>query len=138
MPLATPQVEGELVFNNVQLYYPSRPTVKVLDDFTATFPKGKITALVGTSGSGKSSVIGLLERFYSGFLGAFRLSGLPSNLICGLRSTRWHNLPRWPGHFNPQCTMASSSDRTGLTRTHLIRRNHLRQCRIRAYQYTVR
>lgn len=65
IPFLEIQVEGELTFDKVQLYYPSRPSVKVLDDFTATFPKGRTTALVGSSGSGKSSVIGLLERFYS-------------------------------------------------------------------------
>lgn len=69
------QVEGELRFNNVDLYYPSRPTLKVLDNFSAVFPKGKVTALVGTSGSGKSSVIGLLERFYSPLAGTIYLDG---------------------------------------------------------------
>lgn len=58
------QVRGEIVLEHVEFFYPSRPTVKVLHDFTATFPAGKITALVGASGSGKSSIIGLLERFY--------------------------------------------------------------------------
>lgn len=59
------KVEGAITIENVDFYYPSRPSVKVLDNFSATFPSGKITALVGASGSGKSSVIGLIERFYS-------------------------------------------------------------------------
>lgn len=58
-------VDGEITLEHVDFYYPSRPSVKVLDDFSARFPSGKITALVGASGSGKSSVIGLIERFYS-------------------------------------------------------------------------
>lgn len=61
------RVEGEITLENVDFYYPSRPSVKVLENFSATFPSGKITALVGASGSGKSSVIGLIERFYSKF-----------------------------------------------------------------------
>lgn len=69
------QVEGELRFSNVDLYYPSRPTLKVLDNFSAVIPKGRVTALVGTSGSGKSSVIGLLERFYSPLAGTIYLDG---------------------------------------------------------------
>jgi ATP-binding cassette subfamily B (MDR/TAP) protein 1 len=59
------RVEGAITMEHVDFYYPSRPSVKVLDNYSATFPSGKITALVGASGSGKSSVIGLIERFYS-------------------------------------------------------------------------
>lgn len=61
------RVDGAITLQNVDFYYPSRPSVKVLDNFSAVFPSGKITALVGASGSGKSSVIGLIERFYSEF-----------------------------------------------------------------------
>lgn len=86
------QVEGELTFNQVQLNYPSRPSVKVLDDFTATFPKGKVTALVGSSGSGKSSIIGLLERFYSKCVGPCTYE--KSVLRCKFRrSCGWPDLP---------------------------------------------
>jgi ATP-binding cassette subfamily B (MDR/TAP) protein 1 len=67
------RVDGEIALHNVDFYYPSRPSVKVLDNFSATFPSGKITALVGASGSGKSSVIGLIERFYSELLCYFQL-----------------------------------------------------------------
>lgn len=49
---------------DAEFYYPSRPDSKVLDKFSATFEAGKTTALVGPSGSGKSSIIQLIERFY--------------------------------------------------------------------------
>jgi ATP-binding cassette, subfamily B (MDR/TAP), member 1 len=39
--------------------------VKVLDDLSLRFEAGKITAIVGASGSGKSTIVGLLERWYN-------------------------------------------------------------------------
>jgi ATP-binding cassette subfamily B (MDR/TAP) protein 1 len=55
---------GNIVFEHVNFAYPSRPHVKILDDFNATFEAGKTTAIVGASGSGKSTVTALIERFY--------------------------------------------------------------------------
>lgn len=52
---------GELAFQNVTFRY-DRDTI--LNNVNITFPKGKVTALVGRSGAGKSTVFGLLERFY--------------------------------------------------------------------------
>ena len=55
---------GEIKFENVNFFYPSRPDQKVLVDFSCTFEVGKTTAIVGPSGSGKSTVVQLIERFY--------------------------------------------------------------------------
>lgn len=57
-------LEEDLRFEGVTFAYPTRPHVKVMDNLTATFPKGKLTAIVGPSGSGKSTVVGLIERWY--------------------------------------------------------------------------
>lgn len=54
----------DIVFEGVTFAYPTRPHVKVMDNFSATFEKGKLTAIVGPSGSGKSTVVGLIERWY--------------------------------------------------------------------------
>lgn len=51
------QVDGSIEFKNVSFYYPSRPDMKVLDNFSATFEMGKTTAIVGPSGSGKSTIV---------------------------------------------------------------------------------
>ncbi|KAF2463974.1 P-loop containing nucleoside triphosphate hydrolase protein [Lindgomyces ingoldianus] len=55
---------GNIEFKNVRHIYPSRPDTTVLTDFNLKVPSGKMIALVGASGSGKSTIIGLLERFY--------------------------------------------------------------------------
>ena len=55
-------VQGSLEFRNVKHIYPSRPEVVVLPNFNLTIPAGKVTALVGSSGSGKSTIVGLVER----------------------------------------------------------------------------
>lgn len=64
--LKEPEVSAsaEISFKDVTFAYPSRPYVKVLDDFNACFETGKLTAIVGPSGSGKSTIVGLIERWY--------------------------------------------------------------------------
>jgi ATP-binding cassette subfamily B (MDR/TAP) protein 1 len=49
--------KGFIEFKNVNFFYPSRKDLKVLDDFSCKFESGKTTALVGASGSGKSTII---------------------------------------------------------------------------------
>ncbi|CAI9272743.1 unnamed protein product [Lactuca saligna] len=58
------QVSGEVEFKNVRFAYPSRPESVIFKDFNLKVPAGKTVALVGGSGSGKSTVIALLQRFY--------------------------------------------------------------------------
>ena len=55
---------GEIVFKHVSFTYPTRPDQKILQNFNLSIPGGKIVAIVGTSGSGKSTAASLLERFY--------------------------------------------------------------------------
>ncbi|XP_008804465.2 ABC transporter B family member 19-like [Phoenix dactylifera] len=60
----SPEVHGNLEFKDVTFSYPSRPDVIIFRDFSLSFPAGKTTAVVGGSGSGKSTVVVLIERFY--------------------------------------------------------------------------
>lgn len=55
---------GHIQFKDVSFSYPSRPDVVIFNKFNLDIPAGKIVALVGGSGSGKSTVISLIERFY--------------------------------------------------------------------------
>ncbi|TLD10736.1 hypothetical protein PgNI_05483 [Pyricularia grisea] len=69
------RVTGDIELRGVTHVYPSRPDVVVLDDVSLCIPAGRTTALVGPSGSGKSSIIGLIERFYSPVAGEIFLDG---------------------------------------------------------------
>ena len=64
--LLPPKVSAQqdIVLENVNFAYPVRHEVKVLDNLSLTFPAGKQTAIVGASGSGKSTIVGLIERWY--------------------------------------------------------------------------
>jgi ATP-binding cassette, subfamily B (MDR/TAP), member 1 len=55
---------GHIEFRDVAFEYPSRPDTQVLKAFTLDVPANKTTALVGASGSGKSTAVALLERWY--------------------------------------------------------------------------
>ncbi|WOO85368.1 Sophorolipid transporter [Vanrija pseudolonga] len=68
-------IEGTLTFDDVKFHYPSRPDVPVLKGLSTVFEAGKTCALVGASGSGKSTVIQLLERFYDPIAGRILLDG---------------------------------------------------------------
>ncbi|KAL1914800.1 uncharacterized protein VTP21DRAFT_7892 [Calcarisporiella thermophila] len=57
-------VKGFIQVNDVDFCYPSRPSVRVLKNFTLDIEPGTTVALVGASGSGKSTIVGLVERFY--------------------------------------------------------------------------
>ncbi|KAG8630774.1 hypothetical protein KVT40_002393 [Elsinoe batatas] len=70
-------VEGDIVLEGVNFEYPTRPEVPVLQDFSIHCPAGKTTALVGASGSGKSTIVGLLERWYNPRTGTIMLDGRP-------------------------------------------------------------
>lgn len=64
---------AEVVFKNVQFSYDSKHPV--LQDFTLTVPSGKKVALVGATGSGKTTVVNLLMRFYDADSGEIWIDG---------------------------------------------------------------
>ncbi|KAI1802055.1 P-loop containing nucleoside triphosphate hydrolase protein [Daldinia bambusicola] len=59
------EVRGKIDMQNIKHIYPTRPGVTVAENLSIAFPNGKITAVVGTSGSGKSSIAKLILRFYN-------------------------------------------------------------------------
>lgn len=68
-------VSGEVQFRNVEFAYPSRPQSMIFNKFCLTIPARKTVALIGASGSGKSTAITLLERFYDPIGGEILLDG---------------------------------------------------------------
>ncbi|KAG7046394.1 multidrug resistance protein [Colletotrichum scovillei] len=67
--------EGLVELRNISFAYPSRPSVQVLRDASLIFEAGKVTALVGASGSGKSTIVGLVERWFNPNSGSIHLDG---------------------------------------------------------------
>ncbi|KAF4440404.1 ATP-binding cassette subfamily B (MDR TAP) member 1 [Fusarium acutatum] len=68
-------IQGSIRLSKIKHIYPSRPEVTVMDDVSLEIPAGKVTALVGASGSGKSTIVGLVERFYDPVQGTVYLDG---------------------------------------------------------------
>jgi len=64
VPLDVNGKKGEIEFRNVKFAYPTRKTARVFDGLSLKIPAGQTAALIGSSGSGKSTVMALLERFY--------------------------------------------------------------------------
>ncbi|OVA20542.1 ABC transporter [Macleaya cordata] len=68
-------VRGDIEFKDVHFSYPSRPDTPILQGFSLKVPAGNTVGLVGGSGSGKSTVISMLERFYDPSKGDIYLDG---------------------------------------------------------------
>ncbi|XP_052724741.1 ABC transporter B family member 4 isoform X3 [Vigna angularis] len=69
-------IEGEIELRDVCFSYPARPEELVLNRFSLDIPSGTSAALVGQSGSGKSTVISLIERFYDPQEGQVLIDGI--------------------------------------------------------------
>jgi subfamily B ATP-binding cassette protein MsbA len=70
------RVAGELVFDRVSLRYPGHEAV-ALHDISFSARPGTVTAIVGRSGSGKTSLVRLVPRFYEPSAGSITLDGIP-------------------------------------------------------------
>lgn len=72
------KIIGNIEINEVCFAYPSRPEKLILQGLSLSIPAGKMVALVGSSGCGKSTVISLVQRFYDPSKGLQLLSVVPS------------------------------------------------------------
>ncbi|KAF9930602.1 Multidrug resistance protein 1 [Linnemannia zychae] len=69
-------VKGHIVVTDVDFHYPSRPDIPILKKMNIEVKPGQTVALVGHSGSGKSTIVGLVERFYDPISGSITLDGV--------------------------------------------------------------
>lgn len=74
-------MEGTIRFDSVYFSYPARPDVQVLKNFNLDIPKNKTIAFVGHSGSGKSTVLALIQRFYDVTGGQILIDGTPITVL---------------------------------------------------------
>ena len=79
------KIEGHITFENVNFSYPSRPSIPVIKNLSFTLPAGETAAFVGASGSGKSTIISLVERFYDPLSGVIKLDGVDIKNL----NTKW-------------------------------------------------
>ncbi|KQS37679.1 ABC transporter ATP-binding protein [Exiguobacterium sp. Leaf196] len=69
--------KGTLVFDRVTFRYPGAET-PVLSDISFTARPGEVTAVIGGTGSGKSTLVNLIPRFYDVTEGSIRVNGVDS------------------------------------------------------------
>ncbi len=69
-------VKGGIALKNITFYYPSKPNINALHDFTLTIAPGETVALVGPSGAGKTTFFQLLLRFFDPQEGTIKVDGV--------------------------------------------------------------
>ncbi|KAI3441858.1 uncharacterized protein J3R85_001909, partial [Psidium guajava] len=101
-------VEGHIQFKDVTFSYPSRPDVVIFNKLCLDIAPGKIVALVGGSGSGKSTVVSLIERFYEPLAGEILLDG------CNIRDLDLKWLRQQIGLVNQEPALFATSIRENI------------------------
>ena len=71
---ATPK--GEVKFSDVSFHYPTRTNMAALNNVNFTARPGEVTAVVGPSGAGKTTLFALIQRFYDPELGHILIDGI--------------------------------------------------------------
>lgn len=72
----TNTLRSEVTFDDVTFHYPSRPSQSATERLTLKADEGKVLALVGPSGAGKTTVFELLQRFYDPQAGQVKLGNV--------------------------------------------------------------
>ncbi len=96
-----PPIKGHVIFENVTFGYVKRH--KVLDDVCFTVEPGQVVALLGATGSGKSSIINLIPRFYDPTNGKVLVDGYD------LRQVQLHTLRDQIGIVLQETTLFAST-----------------------------
>ncbi|KAF8399821.1 hypothetical protein HHK36_015693 [Tetracentron sinense] len=83
------KINGDVELKDVDFAYPSRPKQMIFTGLSLKVEAGRTVALVGQSGSGKSTIIGLIERFYDPLRGSVNIDGVDIKSY-NLRALRSH------------------------------------------------
>lgn len=75
------QSDVAVEFKNVYFSYPNRPTISVIQDLSFTIKRGQSIGIVGASGSGKSTIVALIERFYDTASGTILFNSIPATQL---------------------------------------------------------
>ncbi|KAK7683558.1 hypothetical protein QCA50_013394 [Cerrena zonata] len=102
-----PPVAGNVAFNHINFSYPERPDVPVLKDFSIEIGDSECVAIVGSSGSGKSTMAALLQRLYQPSSGSITI-GLNDVSVADVHYLRHHIsvVSQQPNLFD--CTIAEN------------------------------
>ncbi|MBO9728595.1 MAG: peptidase domain-containing ABC transporter [Chitinophaga sp.] len=79
----------DIIFSNVSFAYPGVDATPALSNINLIIPEGKVTAIVGMSGSGKTTILKLLLKFYADYKGDIRV---------GKINFRYFSPDHWRGH----------------------------------------
>ena len=77
----TQHLKGEIRFENIKFSYPTRPDIETLKDINFAVHAGKKLAIVGPSGTGKSTIAALILQFYKQSAGQIYYDGIPSDKL---------------------------------------------------------
>jgi subfamily B ATP-binding cassette protein MsbA len=88
IPVSVPEFKNEIEYRNVTFAYNNFDNKKILDNINLKIGKGKVVALVGQSGAGKTTMVDLLPRFYDVTEGSILIDGIDIReyKLAGLRS----------------------------------------------------
>lgn len=95
-------VKGEVCFNNVSFTYAGADE-KVLADISFTAKPGQTTAIIGSTGSGKSTLVNLIPRFYDVTEGSVTIDGID------IRTLREHDLRAIIGYVPQKAVLFSGT-----------------------------
>lgn len=73
------RVRGEVEFEHVRFSYPNDPNKIIIKDFSAHVRPGQKVAIVGPTGTGKTTMVNLLMRFFEINSGAIKIDGVPTS-----------------------------------------------------------
>ena len=78
---AKPEIKGNIVFDSVSFAYPGAENTPVLDNVSFSIKQGQTAAILGPTGSGKSSLVHLLDRLYDYISGSITIDGVELHSI---------------------------------------------------------